>query len=445
MKLPPRNTATRALSRAVAPAAVLLASCSSLLSYDDVSFQDGGRPDASAGTGGTAGDAGWDGKAGGTGWGGGPQGGNAGKGGSAGAGNSSGSGGSVAGSGGSSQGGTDPGGAGGAPPTCTGIDCGANGKCVIDGGVAKCLCDAGYHPQGYTCVKDPSCDGVACSGNGTCIIYGGNPACQCNAGFHAQGLECVADTPSGACQTIDCGGHGTCLVDPINGPRCHCEVGYYLAFSQTNCVAATGTQCDNVSCGGFGTCWMNGMFPTCSCDPGYTTYGMYCVLEAKLGCRDIDNSWQPRGARRCSADNSHIEVCWDGNNDGLVEWIDGQVTCPNGWTCSECITKPCLAAGYPGKECPPGEECVPCPVGSHCVPEAHGVALYVCVSGCDCQNCANCEDPANMADWQEYCGNPNSQPATMACTIPCQAGEGCLPWGANSICWSMEGCFSAPP
>jgi hypothetical protein len=408
--------------------------CSTMLDYDALAFDgDASAPDASAGTGGSGKDASWEGKGGTTGWGGGPQ--------SGGAGGTAGAGGT--GTGGASQGGSSQGGAGGAPPTCNGIDCGPNGKCIIDG-VAKCQCNAGYHPVGYSCVEDPNCNGVSCSSHGTCILYGGKPTCQCDSGYHAQGTECVANTPDTACQGIDCGGHGACLSDPITGVICHCEVGYFLSYSNTNCQPATGTQCDGVSCGGFGTCLINGMFSTCGCDPGYTTYGQYCVLEKKLGCRDVDNSYQPLGTSRCSADDTHVEVCWDGNNDGLAEWIDGQVTCPAGETCSTCKSHPCLATGY-AQECPAGETCVPCPIGSHCVPEAHGQPLYICAAACNCDNCANCQDPANLQDWQEYCGNTGSSPATQACTIPCQPGDGCLPWGANSICWGMEGCFSAPP
>jgi hypothetical protein len=42
-----------------------------------------------------------------------------------------------------------------------------------------------------------------------------------------------------------------------------------------------------------------------------------------------------------------------------------------------------------------------------------------------------------------FCGNPNGMPATLACTVPCTGGQGCIPWDANGgICWPLEGCFS---
>lgn len=425
---------------AVVPAVATLVGCSALLDYDAVSFDsDAGRKDASvAGSGGAAVDASWEATAGSAGSNGGASQGGA-------AGTSGGASGGAAG-GASGTGGEAQAGAGGAAPTCDGIDCGAHGACVVDGGGARCQCDSGYHPEGFTCVADPSCDGITCSNHGTCFIYGGKPVCQCETGYHAQGDQCIANATDAACQNVDCGGHGACLVDPLEGARCHCDVGYYLAHSRTNCVAAAGSKCDGVSCGGFGTCWVQSMFATCSCDPGYMPYAGQCIPEGKLGCRDIDDSFVLRSTRRCSADDTHMEVCWDGNGDGIAEWVDGQVTCPNGEKCSVCITRPCLAAGYPGKECPAGETCVPCPIGTQCVPEAHSQPIYVCMPKCDCTNCPNCEDSSYFIDWQEYCGNPNASPATMACKVPCPMdGDGCLPWGANSICWGMEGCFSAAP
>lgn len=89
---------------------------------------------------------------------------------------------------------------------------------------------------------------------------------------------------------------------------------------------------------------------------------------------------------------------------------------------------------------------VTCAADEVCVPYAHGAPLGACVPTCDCSNCGNCGGDNADGRWndeQEYCGNRAASPATMACNKPCQgAGNGCIPWGATSICWPLEGCFS---
>jgi hypothetical protein len=85
-----------------------------------------------------------------------------------------------------------------------------------------------------------------------------------------------------------------------------------------------------------------------------------------------------------------------------------------------------------------------CDTDQACVSEAHCMPLGACVATCDCTNCGNCgpdNSDGRWNDWQEYCGNLNASPATMACTRPCPAGDGCLPY-SPAICWPMEGCFS---
>ena len=95
-----------------------------------------------------------------------------------------------------------------------------------------------------------------------------------------------------------------------------------------------------------------------------------------------------------------------------------------------------------------GDPCdgVVCPAGQACVSSAHGEPLGVCVQTCDCSNCPNCDYTAQDGRWndqQEYCGNLNHSPATMACNVPCTGGgEGCIYYGAVNVCWPLEGCFS---
>jgi Notch-like protein len=247
----------------------------------------------------------------------------------------------------------------------------------------------------------------------------------------------VPPTPGGpACANVTCNGHGTCYSDGSTA-FCQCDPGFYGRLSNQQCEASTGTACDGVTCGGAGTCvsqFVGGY--QCQCLPGYQPYGPSCVLPQKLFCRNADGSLAPRGTTRCSADDLAIDVCADFNMDGTVEWGHG-VDCAGGLTCS---------GGCLGMKCPDQ----PCPFGTACVPEAHGQPLGVCVVTCDCMNCANCGPDNSDGRWndeQEYCGvAPNAPgPATQACRQPCpNAGDGCIPYNP-SICWPIEGCFSAPP
>ncbi len=236
------------------------------------------------------------------------------------------------------------------------------------------------------------------------------------------------------CQGVDCNGHGTCQSDATRAV-CHCDSGYALNITATNCVPTPG-DCVGVDCGNAGTCKV---YPfqgaSCECDIGYVAYGRGCVAERRMHCRDRNGGLVNRGTIRCNEADTDLEVCHDGDGDGLMEWIFG-ATCVMGGSCAQN----CL-----GRVCPDQ----PCPVGTVCVPEAHEMPLGVCVATCDCTNCANCS-PDNgdgrWNDWQEYCGAaPNQSPAVQACNLPCpNAGDGCIPYNP-SICWPIEGCFSGTP
>jgi hypothetical protein len=77
----------------------------------------------------------------------------------------------------------------------------------------------------------------------------------------------------------------------------------------------------------------------------------------------------------------------------------------------------------------------------------HDVAVYQCVTACDCSNCGTC-DPGQFTGYQRSCGSNenNLTSATVACASPCpSAGQGCLPYGVFSFCFENEGCASAAP
>ena len=171
--------------------------------------------------------------------------------------------------------------------------------------------------------------------------------------------------------------------------------------------------CVGVLCSGHGTCQPGeGGKAECKCDPGYHTVGMNCEPDptcSGMQCGRCATCEIVGGIASCTCP---AQFKPDGSNGCVVD--------PN-----PCDTTTCGADEY-------------------CVPEAHCAPLGACVPTCDCSNCPNCgpdNSDGKWNDWQEYCGNLNQSPATMACTKPCPNGEGCLPY-ATQICWPMEGCIS---
>lgn len=278
--------------------------------------------------------------------------------------------------------------------------------------------------------------GGSASGGGFGTVGGGSAGVD--PGYANPAGTPDAGQPGGPlCSGVTCNGHGSCYSDTSHA-TCLCDVGYHAVASSQNCTAnMPGDACDGIDCGGFGTCVVNPVINSaqCECLPGFVAYGTACLRERRLNCRDAQGNPVGRGATRCSADDLSIETCWDEDGDGLLEWTFG-VACAGGLTCSGG----CLAMKCPDQ---------PCPVGTVCVPEAHQQPLGVCVPTCDCTNCSNCGADNSDGRWndeQESCGNqPNTSPALQACNLPCpNAGDGCIPYNP-SICWPIEGCFSAPP
>jgi hypothetical protein len=195
----------------------------------------------------------------------------------------------------------------GPPDPCAGVDCGAHGHCVDNGGQAACDCDPGYHADGLTCVEDDPCAGVNCSGHGDCLVDGSNnPYCDCDAGYHADGLTCVEDDP---CAGVNCSGHGDCLVDGSNNPYCDCDTGY--TAQGLFCVEDT-DPCSGQNCSGHGTCMVWDGIPVCACDAGYTPSS-----SVGLDCVDTDTV--------CVGG----PINYDYDNDGTTDtWFE-----PSAWEC----------------------------------------------------------------------------------------------------------------
>lgn len=84
--------------------------------------------------------------------------------------------------------------------SCDGVTCSGHGTCQINGSMAVCSCETGYHISGLDCLPDGGddpCDGVTCSGYGACQPSGDAAICQCYDGYSPSGLECVASSGMG--------------------------------------------------------------------------------------------------------------------------------------------------------------------------------------------------------------------------------------------------------
>jgi hypothetical protein len=86
---------------------------------------------------------------------------------------------------------------------------------------------------------------------------------------------------------------------------------------------------------------------------------------------------------------------------------------------------------------------VQCEVDQVCISEHHCQADAVCVDTCDCSNCGDCDmqDFVDTGSWALYCGGGQAGPASIVCTTPCPAGQGCIPY-SPPICWGGQGCIS---
>jgi len=322
-------------------------------------------------------------------------------------------------------------------PDCTSKHCGDDNGC--GGHCLSCAngnerCNTGNWSCSAVCI--PDCTSKFCGDSDGCS--GTCTACS------TAGQGC--DPGTGTCSAcgLDCGPGGSCFYNLQGQAECQCGSGYYHNYSTTSCTLSAGTPCEGIDCGSRGTCKYQFYIGTsCSCNPGYVQWDTVCLPENKMGCRDRDNTFKERSTTRCSLDDSTIEVCWDGNDDGIVEWTFGATpSCGAGNTCSACINAGCnVNAGG-----------MNCPRGTYCMASTHELEVWQCVTACDCTNCSDCSYGNNCYQgMQAFCGNCSASPALAACKWPCpSAGDGCIPYtdsasGAVGLCYPMEGCFSAVP
>ncbi len=174
---------------------------------------------------------------------------------------------------------------------CLQVDCSGHGECLVsDQHRAVCVCYSGYLAEGLSCREslDP-CQSVYCSTHGTCVVEDDRTFCVCETGYHDNGFGCVANEDP--CQYHDCGPGGECVLrDGVVG--CACYPGYHPEIGTSFCVKDN--ACTDQDCAGYGSCQILENAPVCSCYPGYQAHGSTsCALEVGQGlCRADGWCWQ---------------------------------------------------------------------------------------------------------------------------------------------------------
>lgn len=110
---------------------------------------------------------------------------------------------------------------------CANVDCGADGRCVVDGSQPACLCGNGTVAEGLSCIQVADADPCApnpCQelGQTRCVTDGSAAVCLCDAGRVLVDGACIVEGPcapnpcTAAFQTV-CrseGAEAVCLCDP---------------------------------------------------------------------------------------------------------------------------------------------------------------------------------------------------------------------------------------
>jgi hypothetical protein len=201
---------------------------------------------------------------------------------------------------------------------CADVDCSGHGTCAVAGGdTAVCLCDAGYHAEGTTCVENvvgDECRGVDCNTGGVCAVSGGAPICVCGPGFQALGpTTCVPDEPPpDPCDGVDCSGHGTCAVAGGDTAVCLCDAGYRA--EGLTCVESATGDCTGVTCSGHGRCVVGSAGAECLCDEmsGYFPQDLACIdtcEAASCGVGGVCTSLRGGGVCYCPTSYTAGDRC----------------------------------------------------------------------------------------------------------------------------------------
>lgn len=281
--------------------------------------------------------------------------------------------------------------------TCNDLSCDFGGTCVIEAGVAVCLCDegwtgsvcgicaAGFHDENGNCLPDETCLANTCSGRGTCRDESGIAVCDCDPGFG--GDYCDEDTLAPTCATDDpCGEHGTC-DDETGAVLCTCQTGYsgstcedcYPGYHREDDACVLDEICFETTCLGNGVCSIEEGSVLCACYPGYG--GPYCDVCAEGFHRNLAGGCVAN--QSCADDNPCLGpggTCDDSSGRALCACDAGYA----GASCQVCYP------GYhrTGDVCELDEYCreATCGEGGVC-DDPNGVIACTCANGFEGEFC----------------------------------------------------------
>lgn len=167
--------------------------------------------------------------------------------------------------------------------SCT---CGPSAHCVDTAtGELMCVCDPGYHGDGYVCRPNFSCTNDSdCEYNADCRPDPNTNeyVCQCSEGFiKDQNDACIPDGQ--LCNGAVCAEHATCLYNAtLEVHYCRCDEGFE-GEGISKCVPL-GKTCDVANdCSPDAICTPTETTYQCICREGYLGDGYRC--DPELNCR----------------------------------------------------------------------------------------------------------------------------------------------------------------
>lgn len=130
------------------------------------------------------------------------------------------------------------------------IECVARGKCVVQRGVAVCVCEQGFLGQNCGLACPGAEAGSVCGERGRCQLdeSGANTRCMCTSGF--LGVSCTVECPGSTEDGRACSGKGECSLTASNTAMCKCPLGSLGADCGLECP----TDMYGNVCSGVGAC-----------------------------------------------------------------------------------------------------------------------------------------------------------------------------------------------
>ncbi|XP_034353974.1 stabilin-1 isoform X2 [Arvicanthis niloticus] len=157
--------------------------------------------------------------------------------------------------------------------------CHLDAHCVIQEGVARCVCHDGFEGNGFSCKRSNPCsrpDRGGCSENAECVPGDlGTHQCICHKGWSGDGRICVAIDECGLDTRGGCHADALCSYVGPGQSRCTCKLGF--AGDGYECSPIDPCRVGNGGCHGLATCKaVGGGQRVCTCPPHFGGDGFSC-------------------------------------------------------------------------------------------------------------------------------------------------------------------------